>query len=93
MHINLPNFYLICQQMSLCILYAFDLNIKLTVRSKGIFQLVIFLILLTGQFWHINSNIYIYKGGCEDFGVNIDRKVTVTQRQRSKQALEVDLLH
>ena len=77
MHINFPNFYLICQQMSLFIFYAFDLNVKVTVRSKGIFQLVIFLILLTGQFWHINSNIYIY--------TRVDVKIsvlTLTARSR-----------
>ena len=77
MHINLPHIYLICLQMSSSSFHAFDLNVKLTVRSKGIFQLVIFLILLTGQFWHINSNIYIY--------TRVDVKIsvlTLTARSR-----------
>ena len=72
--------------------HALDLNVKVTARSNDICDSVIFPIPLTGQFWHINSNVYTsYRGGCEDPDVDLDLKVTVTQRQRSKQALEDDL--
>ena len=39
------------------------------------------------------ERINLFQGECEDPGVDLDVKVTVTQRQRSKQALVDDLRH
>ena len=40
----------------------------------------------------MNSNVYTsYEGGCQDPGVDLDLKVTVTQWHRPKQPLVVGL--
>ena len=74
--------------MSWSSFHDFDSDIKVTARSKGRCNLTLFRISLTGYFWHKNSYVYTYyKGGCQDPGVDLDLKVTVTLQGKVKAPL------
>ena len=74
--------------MSWSSFHDFDIDIKVTARSKGTCNLALFRISLTGYFWHKNLNVYTsYKGGCQDPGVDLDLKVTVTLQGKVKAPL------